>query len=325
MAAAVSTLGPATAKPSLNAELADRCIRYKALADLGIDQIASETVFDLAEAGPEILREFAEARSKGIRLRPTVQSPVSSAEPARRRVADLAGVISRAASNLKALAAAGADWVQINEPCLAMALDRETAEAISTSYGLFAQAAPQLKLLLVPGRGALSCNHGLILSLPVTGIHLDCYAEPDQLADLVVDAAPESYLSLGISCTFPPVPEDLLGIFEQLELVALQRGLVETARACANPWPVDLGGRIDFERLAVERGADRLILATSHPDQDAMTPEALQQLGVVVSLARALNIGRQCLGSWAWQGANVVSMFTNRSAPSPQQPASGRR
>src|SRR2546426_271197 len=74
---------------------------------------------------------------------------------------------------LSRLAAAGATWVQLDEPGLA--LDRTPPEraAVVRAYRFLAERAPKVKLLVATYFAALDDNLPTALELPVAGLHLD--------------------------------------------------------------------------------------------------------------------------------------------------------
>jgi len=74
---------------------------------------------------------------------------------------------------LSRLAVAGATWVQLDEPCLA--LDRTPAEraAFVRAYRFLAERVPKLKILVATYFAGLDDNLPTALELPVAGLHLD--------------------------------------------------------------------------------------------------------------------------------------------------------
>ncbi|TAM92262.1 MAG: 5-methyltetrahydropteroyltriglutamate--homocysteine S-methyltransferase, partial [Rhodanobacteraceae bacterium] len=95
------------------------------------------------------------------------------------------------------LATAGADWVQLDEPCLAQDLDSAARAAFAHAYAeLAANVAP--RILLATYFEALDANLDLAMRLPVQGMHVDLARAPQQL-DAVLDALPAGrVLSAGI-------------------------------------------------------------------------------------------------------------------------------
>ena len=98
---------------------------------------------------------------------------------------------------LDALVAAGAEWVQVDEPVLVLDLDAASRDAFRRVYAAIASHSP-VKLLLATYFGALDDNLALAVSLPVAGLHVDLARAPEQL-DAVLDALPAGrVLSAGV-------------------------------------------------------------------------------------------------------------------------------
>src|SRR2546425_21406 len=108
--------------------------------------------FRLSSSKP--VDEFQEAKALGIHTKPVLIGPVTflllgKARTARfDRLALLDALLPVYAEVLSRLAAAGATWVQLDEPCLA--LDRTPAEraAFVRAYRFLAERVPKLKILV---------------------------------------------------------------------------------------------------------------------------------------------------------------------------------
>src|SRR5207247_2152233 len=108
--------------------------------------------FRLSSSKP--VDEFQEAKALGIRTKPVLIGPVTflllgKARTARfDRLTLLDALLPVYAEVLSRLAAAGATWVQLDEPCLA--LDRTPAEraAFVRAYRFLAERVPKLKILV---------------------------------------------------------------------------------------------------------------------------------------------------------------------------------
>src|SRR5207249_12189615 len=119
--------------------------------------------------------ECQKATARGIRTKPVLIGPVTflllgKARTARfDRLALLDALLPVYADVRSRLAAAGATWVQLDEPCLA--LDRTPAEreAFARAYRFIADQAPKQKLLVATYFGALDDNLTTALDLPVAG------------------------------------------------------------------------------------------------------------------------------------------------------------
>jgi 5-methyltetrahydropteroyltriglutamate--homocysteine methyltransferase len=88
---------------------------------------------------------------------------------------------------LKLLRKAGADWVQIDEPCLVLDLPEEAHPAFHTAYQRL--NAIGMPLFLATYFGGLRDNLPTALSLSVTALHLDCVRQPEEL-DTVLKQLP---------------------------------------------------------------------------------------------------------------------------------------
>ena len=148
------------------------------------------------------LAEFYEAQAQGHKARPVLLGPVSflllsKSVDGSDRLALLDALVLAYIELLGQLADAGAEWVQLDEPCLVLDLDADDHAAYRQAYATLA-AARTPHLLLASYFGALGDNLKLATSLPVDGLHIDLVRAPEQL-DAVLDALPEGQvLSAGV-------------------------------------------------------------------------------------------------------------------------------
>ncbi|OOG66247.1 5-methyltetrahydropteroyltriglutamate--homocysteine S-methyltransferase [Rhodanobacter sp. B04] len=155
-----------------------------------------------ALSGDKPLAEFREAQAQGHRARPILLGPVSflllsKAVDGSDRLALLDNLLPVYVELLEQLADAGADWVQLDEPCLALDQDDDDHAAYRRAYAALARARTP-RLLLASYFGALGDNLKLATALPVDGLHIDLVRAPEQL-DSVLDALPPSHiLSVGV-------------------------------------------------------------------------------------------------------------------------------
>jgi 5-methyltetrahydropteroyltriglutamate--homocysteine methyltransferase len=250
-----------------------------------VPELEPDTVFGLASTKP--IDEFLEAKALGIHTRPVLLGPVSFALLSRidRAGTDadpVAGVVDRLvpvyADLLERLERAGADWVQMDEPGLALELAPTVLRALVHAYERLGRRSARPRLLLASYFGGLGDNLETVLRLPVGALHLDLVRAPETLAPAVAQAPPTLSLSLG----------------------------VVDGR---NVWRTDLEGALHLVETACERlGAERVLVAPScsllhcpidlelEHGLDAELREWLafgrQKLGEVVILATALREGR---------------------------------
>ena len=139
----------------------------------------------------------------GYAARPVILGPVSllllgkAKEPGLVSLDLLDRLLPAYEELLRDLAGAGAEWIQIDEPVLALDLDETAKEALSKSMGRLARVSSQLKILLVAYFGSLRENLDRALRLPIHALHLDLVRGPEQLEQALRDA-PEPYAFSGI-------------------------------------------------------------------------------------------------------------------------------
>lgn len=152
----------------------------------------------------KIVDEFYEAKSKEILTKPVLIGPVSflllgkEKESGFDRLDLLDNLIPVYLDVLKKLETRGVEWVQFDEPFLALDLDEKTKLAISKFYKLVRKEFPTLKTLLATYFEGLKDNLSFAVSLPVCALHLDLVKNPEQLVE-VINLLPEKLsLSLGL-------------------------------------------------------------------------------------------------------------------------------
>jgi len=100
--------------------------------------------FELASSKP--VDEYREAKALGYQTRPVLLGPVSflklgkAKEPSLDPLSLLGNLLPIYVEVLRRLSASGAEWVQIDEPCLVLDLDAATHAALKEAYGVFAHA-----------------------------------------------------------------------------------------------------------------------------------------------------------------------------------------
>nr|WP_229807645.1 5-methyltetrahydropteroyltriglutamate--homocysteine S-methyltransferase [Asticcacaulis endophyticus] len=181
------------------------------------------------------VEEFLEAKALGYHTRPVLVGPVTYLKLGK-GVANPLSLIERLIpvyiEVLKALAAAGADWVQIDEPVLVLDGDAETTAALKKTYAAFAKEVPQISILLASYFGGLGDNLEAAVNLPVAGLHVDLVRAPEQL-EAVVQAAPKSLtLSLGVIDGRNIWRANLPAVLERLTAAAT-RGNLQIAPSCS--------------------------------------------------------------------------------------------
>ncbi|HZZ75441.1 MAG TPA: 5-methyltetrahydropteroyltriglutamate--homocysteine S-methyltransferase, partial [Puia sp.] len=91
-----------------------------------------------------------------------------------------------------------ADWVQLDEPFLAMDLTDKQKAAFRYAYAEIKRHCPFIKTLVTTYFESIGDNISLAVSLPACALHLDLVRAPGQLEEVLKNIAPEMTLSLGV-------------------------------------------------------------------------------------------------------------------------------
>ncbi len=147
---------------------------------------------------------YTEARALGIETRPVLLGPVSflllgkCKDPSIDRFSLVDDLLAVYNDVLSKLSQAGASWVQMDEPCLALDLDPVTREKFKTCYSAIESAVPDLEILVATYFGGLRENLDTALSLPVSALHIDLVRSPRQIEEVLAKIRDDMSLSLGL-------------------------------------------------------------------------------------------------------------------------------
>jgi 5-methyltetrahydropteroyltriglutamate--homocysteine methyltransferase len=184
----------------------------------------------------QIIEETEEAIQLGYKVKPVIIGPLTylwlgkEKGEAFNRLELLEKLIPVYQELLQALAEAGANWIQIDEPVLVLDLPTEWKQAFETTYHRLQHR--QLSILLATYFGGLDDNITTAVHLPVAGLHIDLVRAPEQLTSVIDRLPAHKILSLG---------------------------LVDGR----NIWRNDLQASYDTIRIAQERLGNRLWIAPS--------------------------------------------------------------
>ncbi len=152
----------------------------------------------------KLIDEFQEAKRLGIITKPVILGPVSflllgkEKEEGFDRIDLLGNLLEAYFEMISLLVDNGVEWIQFDEPFLALDLTPEQKGAFKIAYSRIRKNFPSVKLLLSVYFGGLSDNVELVASLPVDAIHLDLVRDPAQLEIMINLVSSEKNLSLGI-------------------------------------------------------------------------------------------------------------------------------
>jgi 5-methyltetrahydropteroyltriglutamate--homocysteine methyltransferase len=204
-----------------------------------VPEFSEETDFKLNFN--KAIEEYKEAQALGIETRPVVLGPVSflalgkaskDAKPNFQPLSLLPNLLPVYKQLLADLKAAGAEWVQLDEPILVLDKAAGYEKEYTSAYTELSPVAP--KILLTTYFGRLDSNVNYVAKLPVAGLHIDLSRAPGQL-------------------------DDVIAAIKQTNIV-LSLGLVSGR----NIWKTDFQAAIKLGQKAVDAlGQDRIIVATS--------------------------------------------------------------
>ncbi|WP_407479425.1 5-methyltetrahydropteroyltriglutamate--homocysteine S-methyltransferase [Elizabethkingia miricola] len=152
----------------------------------------------------KIINEFIGAKQIGINAKPVILGPVSylllgkEKEEGFEKLDLIDNLLPVYLEILKSLQSHGAEYIQIDEPFLALDLTDKAKEAYTAVYAKIQKELPNLKIILTTYFEGLEDNLPLALSLPVDTLHVDLVRKPEQLENILA-AIPENLkLSLGV-------------------------------------------------------------------------------------------------------------------------------
>jgi 5-methyltetrahydropteroyltriglutamate--homocysteine methyltransferase len=202
----------------------------------------------------KVVNEFKEAKALGIHTRPVLIGPVTYLVLGKAKSEGLDPLLLLDAllpvyvGLLEELKAAGADWVQIDEPILALDLSQPQRRALRLAYKHFAPRAP--KIMLASYFAGLLDNMTAAADLPVAGHHIDLVRAPAELERVLKTLPADRVLSLGAIDGRNIWRADLSKAFALVETAVAARGAdaIEIAPSCSLIHsPVDLDGETKLD------------------------------------------------------------------------------
>ncbi|MFZ5832773.1 MAG: 5-methyltetrahydropteroyltriglutamate--homocysteine S-methyltransferase [Planctomycetota bacterium] len=259
--------------------------------------------------------QYKEALAHGIRTRPVLLGPITFLLLGKGKAAAvnplslLDSLVAVYEEVLRKLGEAGAEWVQIDEPVLALDLDEDERAALPAVYERLRAAAPGVKICLATYFGDLQSNLEPTLELPVAAVHLDLVRAPAQL-ERALAALPEGrMLSLGVIDGRNVWRADL---DRAILLVEKAKAKIGGDRLHVGPSCSLLHSPIDLER---ETELDQEL-------RDWMA-FAAQKLAEIATVARAVNEGTEAVAQSL--AAARQALATRRQSPRIHNPEVKKR
>ena len=152
----------------------------------------------------KIIDEFLEAKQLGIITKPVILGPVSylllgkEKQEGFHRIELIENLLPVYIDLLTKLKENGVEWVQFDEPFLALDLKYNEKQALLNAYTAIKKQFPHLKTLIATYFDALKDNLKLATSLPVTALHIDLVRSPEQLTEVLRNTPDTMRISLGV-------------------------------------------------------------------------------------------------------------------------------
>lgn len=233
----------------------------------------------------KLISEIREAKSAGAAVKPVLVGPITYLKLGKEkdgsdRLNLLGKIIPAYAEILRAAAAEGVQWVQIDEPILATDLDEKWQSAVKTAYSALAQV--NVNLLFTTYFGELRENLDLALSLPVAGIHIDAIRGSKEIDRVVKGIKENQVLSLGVVDGRNIWKSDLNAVLDWVEPIAEElKDRLWIAPSCSLLHvPVNLDSEVNIDSEAREWLAF-----------------AVQKIREIEVLGKALNSGRESVAA----------------------------
>jgi 5-methyltetrahydropteroyltriglutamate--homocysteine methyltransferase len=167
-----------------------------------VAEFTAKQTFSLGCLKP--VAEFLEAKAVGIHTRPVLLGPVSflllgkAKEPGFDPLSLLDRILPIYESVLHQLDHVGADWIQLDEPMLALDTRDEACHAFTSAYETLSKVSSSLRILVATYFEDLAANLPTALRLPVAALHVDLVRAPEQLGKILRIIPPGLQLSLGV-------------------------------------------------------------------------------------------------------------------------------
>ncbi|MGK7910813.1 MAG: 5-methyltetrahydropteroyltriglutamate--homocysteine S-methyltransferase [Synechococcus sp.] len=170
-----------------------------------VPEFRADATFFLSST--KVFDELAEAKELGINAKPVLVGPVTylslgkvqdSRKPDFDPLTLLDNLVSVYEEIVDKLAAAGAEWIQLDEPIISTDLSNSQRDALKTTYDRLSQAKGSAKLLVTTYFGGVGDNLDDYLALPVDALHFDFVRGSEDIDTVLATFPQDKILSAGI-------------------------------------------------------------------------------------------------------------------------------
>src|SRR5260370_35721628 len=257
--------------------------------------------FSLGSLKP--IEEFLEAKAVGVLTRPVLLGPISflllgkAKETGFDPLLLLERILPVYEEVLRQLATAGAEWIQFDEPMLALDTREEARRAFAAAYRQLTQVSNKLRILVATYFEGLGVILPAAVNLPVAALHLDLVRGPEQFDEVLKIIAPSMQLSLGVIDGRNVWKTDLNRAFHLLERAAGAIGShrILIAPSCSllhTPADLPMEKHIDSElrdwlAFAKQKLEEVVVLERAILGGRGLVQDALDQNRIVMEKKRA--------------------------------------
>ncbi|QTD37080.1 5-methyltetrahydropteroyltriglutamate--homocysteine S-methyltransferase [Polaribacter batillariae] len=152
----------------------------------------------------KVIDEYKEAKKQGINTKPVLIAPVSylllgkEKEQGFNRIDLITNLLPIYFKILTELEESGAEWIQFDEPFLALDLTEKEQHTVKQVYKQIQEKFPKLKIIVATYFEGLQDNLNLAVNLPVETLHIDLVRNPNQLKEVLDNTPKKVSISLGI-------------------------------------------------------------------------------------------------------------------------------
>ncbi|MDX5629708.1 MULTISPECIES: 5-methyltetrahydropteroyltriglutamate--homocysteine S-methyltransferase [unclassified Brenneria] len=277
----------------------------------------------------QLLDEVDEALALGHKVKPVLLGPVTYLWLGKvkgesfDRLSLLPAILPVYQQVLAELAKRGIEWVQIDEPALALELPPEWLAAFKPAYDAL---QGRVNVLLTTYFDSIGQNLDTIKALPVQGLHVDLVHGKDDAAALHAQLPADWLLSLGVINGRNVWRADLSQWFERLQPLAGKRNLWLGSSCSLLHSPIDLSveTRLDDEvkswfAFAIQKCAELSLLSQALNSGDG---RALEAYSAPIRARRTSS--RVNNPAVAQRLAAITAQDSQRQSPYPQRAAAQR-
>lgn len=209
----------------------------------------------------KIIDEFYEAKQLGIITKPVLIGPVTylllgkEKESGFEKIDLIKNLLPVYLEILARLDALDVEYIQFDEPFLALDLSEKEQKAYEYAYKEIRKAFPRIKLVLATYFEGLGNNLALTTSLPVNVLHLDLVRAENQLADVLPQLKENTILSLGVvdgrNIWKNDFEHSIAMINQAIEKIGTERVWIAPSCSLIHA-PVDLENETNEENLTAE-------------------------------------------------------------------------